>query len=77
MRFGGYCRRCCCCCRCPLFSLLTLQILIVWYNTEWLLIQCQQPPEVAHLSGRYVWRLGLGIMPFFVFEALKRFLQGW
>jgi Na+-driven multidrug efflux pump len=51
-------------------------VITLWYFTEPLLLACKQPPDVAALSARYTRRLGIGLFPALMFEALKRFLQG-
>ncbi|KAI9506356.1 mate-domain-containing protein [Coemansia spiralis] len=52
--------------------LLTAPIL---WNSEWLLLQIGQDPEIAQLSGTFLRIHVLSVLPFALFEATKRYLQ--
>ncbi|KAJ2709341.1 ethionine resistance protein, partial [Coemansia spiralis] len=47
---------------------------LLW-NAEWLLLLLRQDPGIAHLSGTYLRIQILGVLPWSVFEACKRYLQ--
>ncbi|KAI9501364.1 mate-domain-containing protein, partial [Coemansia spiralis] len=51
-----------------------LTIPFLW-NAEWLLLLIGQDPEVAQLTGAFLRIHILGVLPFALFEATKRYLQ--
>ncbi len=51
------------------------QLTIVWWNIGHILRSLHQPAEVSALSGRYARFLLIGLIPYYGFESLRRFLQ--
>jgi MATE family multidrug resistance protein len=47
----------------------------LWINVQPLLLALRQPPAVAALMQRYMTVLVCGLVPYFGFETLRRFLQ--
>ncbi|KAJ2119649.1 ethionine resistance protein [Coemansia sp. RSA 2131] len=56
------------------FTHLVIVAPILW-NAEGILLVLKQDPEIARLSGMYLRIQILGVLPWSVFEACKRFLQ--
>ncbi|KAI9504048.1 mate-domain-containing protein [Coemansia spiralis] len=50
-------------------------VLPILWNSEWLLLQIGQDPDVARLAGIFLRIHILSIVPFAIFEATKRYLQ--
>ncbi|RKP39743.1 mate-domain-containing protein [Dimargaris cristalligena] len=50
-------------------------IMLLWWNSEWLLLALHQDPNIAHLAGTYLRYLMLGCLPNLLFECIKRYLQ--
>ncbi|KAJ3110741.1 hypothetical protein HDU96_006301 [Phlyctochytrium bullatum] len=55
--------------------LLSIPISVLWCFTDKILILVGQSPEIAMLAGRFVRCMIPGLYPYFVGEAVKRYLQ--
>lgn len=58
-----------------LLAIMFVPIIVIWMNTESLLLALRQQPELARLSGQYMKVFLIGAPGFAIFETLKRFLQ--
>lgn len=58
-----------------LLAIIMMPVLVIWLNTESLMLALKQDPEIAKLSGQYMKVAVLGAPGFAIFETLKRFLQ--
>ncbi|KAJ3217419.1 hypothetical protein HDU67_008002 [Dinochytrium kinnereticum] len=54
---------------------MTIPIITLWCFTEPLLLLTGQEPDVAHLSATFVLCMIPGLIPYFIAESIKRFLQ--
>ncbi|KAJ1988345.1 ethionine resistance protein [Dimargaris cristalligena] len=52
-----------------------IPILLIWWNSEALLLALNQDPVIASLAGTYLRYLMLGCLPNLLFECVKRYLQ--
>ena len=55
--------------------LLLIPISAVWFNSERILLQIGQDPDVAHLAGTYLRYFTAALPGFAGFELLRKFLQ--
>eukprot|EP00903_Cladosiphon_okamuranus_P005780 g5728.t1 len=58
-----------------LTSFLFVPIAFLWYNMERVLLSIGQQPNIAHITGTFARAYLWGMIPFAVFENLKRCLQ--
>jgi len=56
-------------------GIFVVPVSLVWWNGEYLLLALGQDPQLAALSGIYLRYLIPSIVPGFLFECLKRYLQ--
>ena len=49
-------------------------IFVVWYYCAELLVVLKQDPAISAEAGQYVWRLAPSLVPYLLFELLKKYL---
>ena len=54
--------------------LTSAPIFVVWYYCADLLILLKQDPAISAEAGQYVWRLAPSLIPYLLFELLKKYL---
>ena len=54
--------------------LTSIPIYAAWYNCASLLILVKQDPLISEEAGQYVWRLAPSLIPYLMFELLKKYL---
>ncbi|KAJ1659933.1 ethionine resistance protein [Dispira simplex] len=59
-----------------LMAMLMLPVSVVWWNAETIFLALHQDPTLAALCGQYLRYQLWGALPYFMFECIKRFLQG-
>jgi MATE family multidrug resistance protein len=57
-------------------AVLSIAIIILWFNTEQLLLLLGQDQRIAMLSGEMARWLAIGIFPNLVSSCIQRYLQG-
>jgi len=56
-------------------TVFCLPVVVAWFMCERILIFLKQDPKIAAYAGRYVSMYTLGLIPYIIFEATKRYLQ--
>ena len=52
----------------------SMPIFVLWYYCADLLILLKQDPAISAEAGQYVWRLAPSLIPYLLFELLKKYL---
>ncbi|KAI9197449.1 mate-domain-containing protein [Polychytrium aggregatum] len=55
---------------------LFIPVAILWFFTDQILVLLGQEAELAHLAGQYAKWTTIGLYPQFIYECLRRYLQG-